>query len=1040
MRSSKMRFRIVYFISLLCLVYNLFLLYEDSYALSYRNVYEEDLLNDPFNFSVCLPLKDLDKLRERGKKVYDFQSSGVVNSTALIDRVFEQIRTNFEKKFELENATHFMQRDRCYLFKKHLCFLVHENHLNLVYAFKELHFKLLLVSNISKSFFFNSVHWNENEKTYLTHMKVFKLIIMNFDNPFSLCVKRRVAGEPPYSKFNCLTDCLKRSASKSSYYYEADELVDLDDSGRDREQEELCYAECKRESCFLEYVLAVNFLKTYEDRNLPEAGGRLRTPNPIISAEYMNLKVYPAIKLTEYYLLFFGLISLFFDINVIENLPGLVRFISANVRRLPGNSRWNRWCTRWHTRWFTRSYTRCHTRCYTRWRTRKFEMVYQKFKFLLLISSVYAFVQIGINTWRDHLDDLEQPVNSALSLYSTEIQSFSLYLCYPVRQLLYKAPLHTLSYAKELDEQIMANYTFDQIENLTNPMPSVETFIRYGSSESEIQLKFSEKVFFRSAPFMADEVKMFARCFLLDVENLREARYKSLLANAKLVVKTEPFVALYMAHLGASLESACNYGSRFMVNKLRATRLESSKKFNCTNYWERFKGCNSQASCLNDCKVQGHLKKYSKLLIVNETVVEKDKFDGYLLQHTQFSDQEDTNITATCDQKFINKDCEIELYLESYKTNDLSIGQNGLTTIDLYGEIMVDHDVRSSKEKTVFAILNVESILIGGNVTKLLLTLLAFIRITFKTRWWFWFKPLVFFLCFLGFLVHLYVIFRSLIDAELLANGHFKKNDTVRFPDLIFCLEFDPQRIDRNHRLTGDFLDFHTNFTFSNTFEKMTYLGKDGTTIWVTNFTNTDEISFSTFFLMNMKCFQIDINLIYEEKWFLFVEDPFALKFWFRSNMTTIDRTIYFTCKQHGSKQLNMFNEFRFRSGKQFRRSKFQIKLELLRAVYSEAKLFEYLKQPWSIVLGSRPDIADATLYYDNMSNDFKTLFNSTSKLIMLDRHFELELDDQLFLQYFYQVQNVSDFYYPVSNNSQQYIYHKYVQVGSLRCLKCFSC
>lgn len=998
-----MHSRIVYFIALLFLVHNLCLLWEDSYSVSYQSVIE-GLIEDPFNFSVCLPLKKLGKHTEDGKKVYDFELTGFVNSTSFIDKLFRQIEAFLVEKFKEERVGDFLKRDQCYLFKKHLCFLVSEHHLNVVFAFRDLRYKILAVSNISKSFFFNSVHWNENERSYLTHVKIYKMIVKNGNNPFSDCVKQRVAGQPPYSKFNCINECLKRNDNKFTYYYEREggELIDLDYSERDKRQEELCYKECKRESCFLEYILAVNAIKNYNsDSDLSTGEKRIRTPNPALSTEYSNLEVYPTIKLTDFYLQFIGLISLFFDLNVIETLPGLVRFVAANCPPLQANARWNE----------------------------KFQRFYPKFKLLLLISSVYALIAISLHIWHSYLADLERPINSQLTLYSTEIHSFSLYLCYPVRELMGKTPPNKQErWDKQIDEQIMANHTFEQIENLTNSMPAVRTFLKYGSLERDVEFEISEKVFFRNTLFFEADIEMFTRCFLMNVENLREERYRSLFTNTKLVLETRWPFALYITGLRRNLDAdAYLYKGRFRMNKLVASRLKSSKLFNCTNYSGHFEGCDSQKSCLNRCILDAYLRKHHKFPVMNQTVLIKEQFDGYLLKHTHFGGEDDANITAACHQKFYRRDCEAELYWESYKTWANLPNQ---TQIDLFFEIEIDRDIRPSCEKTIFAILNVESILLGRNATKLLLTALAFIRITFKTKWYDWFKPLVFLFCFAGFLVHLYVIFRSLIDGELLENGYFKKNEFIRFPDLIFCFKFNPEELDPNHRLTGEYLDRWVNLTFSKVFEKISYLDQNGQTIAVTQFTNTphSELSYSAFFLQNMKCFQIDVALVYEEKTFLFLEDPFALKFWLRRNLTTNDRTVYFTCKHHRSKQLNMMNPFKFGSDRRkFKKSKFQIKLELLRTVYNEAKLFEYLRNPWSLLLGSR-DISDATVYFDGMASQFKQLFNSTTKLMVLDRDFELELDDQLFLQYFAQIQNVSDFYYPISNNTQQYFYHKYIQ------------
>ena len=191
--------RAFYFIALLSLLYNLCLLWEDSYSLSYQTVIGH-LIDDPFNFSVCLPLEELRNHTENGKEEFSYELTGRVNATAFIEKVFGQIETFFANKFKEEQVGDFLRLDRSYLFKKHICFLVSEHRLNVVFAFRELRYKLLVVSNITKSFFFNSIMWNENERSYMTHVKIFKLIVKNQDNPFSTCVKHRVAGKPPYSK------------------------------------------------------------------------------------------------------------------------------------------------------------------------------------------------------------------------------------------------------------------------------------------------------------------------------------------------------------------------------------------------------------------------------------------------------------------------------------------------------------------------------------------------------------------------------------------------------------------------------------------------------------------------------------------------------------------------------------------------------------------------------------------------------------------------------------------------------------------------
>lgn len=64
----------------------------------------------------------------------------------------------------------------------------------------------------------------------------------------------------------------------------------------------------------------------------------------------------------------------------------------------------------------------------------------------------------------------------------------------------------------------------------------------------------------------------------------------------------------------------------------------------------------------------------------------------------------------------------------------------------------------------------------------------------------------------------------------------------------------------------------------------------------------------------------------------------------------------------------------------------------------------------------------------NNLQKGLKQITNKTTDSVTLDKDFFfLEIDQQLFQQYYLQVQNVSDNFLPISNDSKRNIYHKYI-------------
>lgn len=556
-------------------------------------------------------------------------------------------------------------------------------------------------------------------------------------------------------------------------------------------------------------------------------------------------------------------------------------------------------------------------------------------------------MQLEFNRYRIH------PTNTQISLFSTRMQRFSLLLCVPVQQILNPK----LNADPELDASILKKYTFSQLESLTNNGLNLtlnKTYLSYASLLIDAHFHIEKKVFFRNSFFLDNKILLFSRCFSVHLD-LNEERYKTLLGITKLIisVKKNQLIAIYVIELNEKNfhYKSYQYLSKFQIIKYSVRKTNLTDENHCKNYAldPEYK-CSSKWKCINNCKTFEYLRKNFKFLL-NRTVIDKDDYDDYLFNNTYFTNEDDQNITNTCKSKFQENDCEDDFFSESYKkffpiSNDI--------IINLYFEIIENKDMLPNPYKYFLSILNIASILFGINMEKIMLTALALIKVIFNMKWYFWYKPLVFLICLLLCSYNIYVIFRDLIFQELMPNGYYHKDENSSLPDLAFCFQYDKKFIDTNHKVTGNYLDYlTTNLTFDKIFEKISYADKDGNIIEIQNFTSNDDIQFEYYYYLNMKCFQISLLVIYDERDFLFSDDPFQFKIWFNRIKQSEELIINFTCKKRGTKQFNQFSQFLFKSNN-FRKRKFQIKLEQVETIYKDVKLYQYLKQPKSLIFGSQ--------------------------------------------------------------------------------------
>ena len=284
----------------------------------------------------------------------------------------------------------------------------------------------------------------------------------------------------------------------------------------------------------------------------------------------------------------------------------------------------------------------------------------------------------------------------------------------------------------------------------------------------------------------------------------------------------------------------------------------------------------------------------------------------------------------------------------------------------------------------------------------------------------------------LGSIYQTYYILNEIINEELDQSQHYKLLKTFRMPEIIFCFSLNELLIDMNHKLTGNYLDELTKDIRTETvFDTVHYLNNNRTNEWITlksNFTG-DQFRIEEFFLLNVKCFKIIMEMKYHRDQLHFSIDSNVLGISF--NKEYIHRMSHFMTKPKDKIEFSKLIKLSFKNYFEF--NAVLISQELFELIYYDKSNF--IKNPISVFYGQD----DSANYLSNLLNNFKRSFNHlrTLKLPLEENHFNDEIDDDLFEQYYLQVQNVTDNYLSTDSNYQRllatnYYAEEYVDDGKI--------
>ena len=651
---------------------------------------------------------------------------------------------------------------------------------------------------------------------------------------------------PPYSncsetngKFSCLNDCFRNNFRLARYFYEGNETgtIHLSHPSTNRtieRSERSCFEKCWRENCeIVQFILA--------------------SENPRTT----RLEAKPKLSEPDFWVQFIGLVCSFANISLNQFTSMVIKFACSRVKRR--KVRIGLLCLKW------------------------------AILFLSLTYCGYLYTSMVLK----HQAEEKNPPRKEIARNHIKQKIVRLAICVNIEE--YLTSDNDFYLFDDFDFNDL-NKTMSEIERTTDDALSDHLegiYMNYKNRMFRVDYTLEPKVLFMP-------VKEIYRCFILTIF----PDYHLMPSNPKLTIKfkedkiNDPI--LYLLTEDENLNEntfEITFRSAFMKRIVR--RLKSSG--GCVNHRERYGNCTSRLNCIESCINKEALEKFKKI-VIDKAVVDKDQF-SHKEWNTIFpvkTPNDDLNIStyasisSRCFEKFQNEvPCVEVTFNETVK-----IVLTDLKKIET--DLLLDVEL-SIEEFTWFNlllnILNIQSIFFGMTILRLLWMLYSFIKpkLRMKLRNEKIAQFLIYLLCSIGFTFHTYLILDRSINEQLPYNPNYEIANRIWMPVVMFCLPIEEKLIDRNHRLTGNYLEKLTSDKNAESlFESIIYLNKSNE--WIPF--NLSLVK--PFFFLHFKCFNITINREYNRRQFHFSINSQVLKMNFTNWFLKLEKkhkTVYFTTK-----------------------------------------------------------------------------------------------------------------------------------------------
>ena len=544
------------------------------------------------------------------------------------------------------------------------------------------------------------------------------------------------------------------------------------------------------------------------------------------------------------------------------------------------------------------------------------------------------------------------------------------------------------------------NFVSDDYENKT--MSQIERATDKISNDvlEGVYLTYQNKLF--SENFVIESKVVFrvtSRCFLMSIH----PKYQLIPSEPKLTVKFKNYIHydLYLLSENENLNHKSlilHFGYYYTIRKRRVKRLKSGRK--CVHYEKKYVNCTERRNCVERCVSRKIQAKYNAILFgiiyagTDYTlIVDKDWFSSAEWNTSRpmndvfENHREYTPIFEDCLKQIPNEKPCIETEFE--KAEKFKLPNSETLEIDLQVNVLKSFEESPSSFKLALDIISIQSIFFGLTVLGILQMIYSFIKTSLKPKENRVTLFFIYFFCSIGCCLNSYFIFVLIINKDLSPTQYYKM---AEMPEIIFCLRYDTSLADRNHKLTGNYLEELTSgLTAEQVFKDGTYLKSFNE--WITFNISLME----TFFLRKMKCFRIKIDRDCHRNRLSFFTESQVLKL----NLTTklqdeIWRRLYFMTESKETEELSKIVRIEYKWNSRFRSWKPKTSITHETSLYKYEDRFSFIKKHFPSFQEDNADLHEQLFELKSNKHNVKALNIPLEK-----EDFGLELDEDLFEQIF---------------------------------------
>ena len=794
------------------------------------------------------------------------------------------------------------------------------------------------------------IHFLKNEKIFLFKKDTYDFYKLKYsnENVEQLVVINKQYPHSNcienYSKFVCLNRCFKRKYRLSKYFYTSDEsgIVYLD---YEYNQTIKNYEnECLNE-CRRDDCKITNFT--------PKAKGK--PTEKVFIATSLISKI-------DYLIQLVGLIFYIANTYFYQLLSKLFEFLDSKIKKI---------------------------------KIRRIRKI-RKYLIYLKMAIVLVSISCALFYLYEKFEEMKKPTKNKMETYLTEPETLNLAICIPAANILKE------DYNSNTNEGIYRNKTFSELEEETNRgfNDTVrEIYLQFREKKIKTNYTITSKILFRRFNLSKSD-QILSRCFQFKIYP-NEPKYQSLLARSSLIIllrhsKHQLFIL--------PKEENLKMASLSYSSKLNFIKIESKLKTNCVDYKKKGLNCFDQQDCLNRCVNMKFTEKYKS--ITSLSIIDKNHFTKGQWFNS-LSNENKTNyelIENECRKKFEIEDCHKTMFENKFKKSE----ENKITLkrIDLYYDLIITIEDETSLYKLLIDFVNIQNILFGQNILKLLVIAYCFLNVKFKLNGGKYYLLLIYFIFLIGLITHVFFTFDQVLNNELVHFVYYTVENSIKMPNVIFCFNLEKIEINSNFKLTKNYLDEMHNLRKESVFEKIEYLNKS-------NGWSDFEFKIDTLYLLDKICFKIKQEIEYERSQFDLSEDRDVLKVYFnKSYRNKKNLNVYFFTKISNRMQISRMNELvlKFENRYYLRFTTSQRIIE-----YNYKDKFNFLKNPSSLFTSE----ADLNSLNDLMNN-FESNFNLKSLYLPSENeNLNNEINDGLFEQYCNQIQNI-DYSSPSNSKIQK--------------------